>query len=177
MCVTRMILCISLSCSLILHASGDAPLNPPTPTRAKRHGDITSSLSGLAALGSQIVVPDEVRLVRAKRSRRAVCNSAIATARGHGNAGLVAGTPASVVAIGTVDQRDIVPESVGDAVFKLCNAVGPEAGRIAGDLERGMAIEGFGERAAGADGGLVVGRGAEDGDLVAAVVLDNGLAS
>lgn len=41
----------------------------------------------------------------------------------------------SVIAVGAVNERDIVPERIGNGVFKLSDSVGPEAGWVFGELE------------------------------------------
>lgn len=64
------------------------------------------------------------------------------------------------VEVGAVDQRDVVPEAVGDGVLELRDAVRPYFGGVFGDLEGVVGVEGFGPGAAGDDERLGVGVGA-----------------
>jgi hypothetical protein len=79
--------------------------------------------------------------------------------------------------VGAVDQRDVVPEGVGDRVLELRDAVGPHKGRVLGDLEGLVAIETFGPGATGRDASLSVGRSAPRSVVSSAVVQDEASAA
>lgn len=129
---------------------------------------------------------------------REVGNSAVAASSGHVDTAIETSAVGSVdAAIGTevyaVDERDVVPESVGNGVLELRDAVGPHEGRVFGDLERLVAVEALRPGTSSRDGGLSVGSSApvsvvsvvrcsgwivpnsQDGDIVATRVVDDGV--
>jgi len=141
--------------TLVLQSSGDGFLHLPA-TRTQRHDNVAAILARLAALGGEIVVPNKVRLLGTIRTGRTAGSGADAAGSRERDATAVSRAVAGIFTVGAVDERDIVPQGVGDAVLELRDAVGPEAGGVFGDLERGVPVEGLGESRAGANGGLVV---------------------
>ena len=59
--------------------------------------------------------------------------------------------------VDAVDERDVVPQSLGDRVLELGDTVGPHQVGVLGDLERSMASHALAPRTASGDRGLGVG--------------------
>lgn len=181
---------------LILNPTRDSPLLLPAAARAERHSNIAAGLPRLTALRRQIIVPDEIRLIGAISTWCTVCDRTVASTGAHREASFVTGAVTSVLAVDAVDERDVVPEGVGDAVLELCDAVGPEAGGVAGDFKRGVAVKALAECGTRGDGGLVVCSSTpsfmlalvivwgwddegdiQDSDIIATAVVDDSLTS
>ena len=146
----------------------DATSNPLLERRtgAKSHGDITSVLTRLAALGGQIVVPDEVSLDGVVSVGREMGNSAVAVGGRHADTAIVSSAVGAVnTAVGTevhaVDERDVVPEAVGNSVLELGDSVGPHEVGVLGDLQGGVGSNHLlTPRGTGGDRSLDIGAGA-----------------
>jgi hypothetical protein len=164
---------------LVLQTSGNAPLNACTFFVAKRHGNVAFVLPRLAALGGFVVVVFEVRLLRAVFARLTTADGAIAAARTNSDSTVVARAAARVLTVRTVDQGNVVPQSIRhQSVLELSDPVSPETVCIVGNLERVACIKhSLGMGRTSGDGVLFLLEVSDHNNFVAAVVLDNGLAS
>ena len=131
-------------------------------TGAKGHGNVTSVLSRLAALGGKIVVPDEVGLSRVVGVRREMGNSAVTVGSFHTDTSVITSAVGTIDAtiraeVDAVDERDVVPQGVGNRVLELGDTVGPHQVGVLGDLERSMASHALAPRSASRNRSLSVG--------------------